>query len=71
MILNLNPILTTTDDCHCNYINAYQNLNGCHINVITAHESILLDLIDNMEDKTEQRAVIEKLISGKKVKIKT
>lgn len=32
--------------------------------MITAQESLLLDLIDNIEDKQQQRSVIEKLIES-------
>lgn len=44
------------------------DLNGLSINMITAQESILLDLIDSIEDKTQQRNLIEKVIAAKSEK---
>lgn len=46
------------------------NLNGLKINVIIAKESILLDLIDSIQDKEQQRAMIEKVLAASKEKKK-
>lgn len=44
------------------------NLIGLRINMITTHESILLDLIDSIQDKKQQRAIIEKVLAASKEK---
>lgn len=44
------------------------NLNGLSINMIIAQESILLDLIDSMEDEDQQRAMIEKVLAARREK---
>lgn len=44
------------------------NLNGLSINMIIAQESILLDLIDSMEDEDQQRVMIEKVLAASREK---
>lgn len=44
------------------------NLNGSSINMITAEESIVLYIIDSIEDKKQQRDFIEKVIAASKKK---
>lgn len=44
------------------------DLNNLSINMITAQESILLDLIDSVKDKEQKRNLIEKVISASREK---
>lgn len=44
------------------------DLNRLSINMITTQESILLDLIDLIEDKNQQRKIIEKVLEANKQK---
>lgn len=41
-------------------------LNGLSINMITAQESILLDLIDSISNKDQQRKIIEQVLVASK-----
>lgn len=41
-------------------------LNGLSINMITAQESILLDLIDSISNKDQQRKRIEQVLVASK-----
>lgn len=61
---------TDFDSYDCNHYEAIMNLNGLKINVIIAKESILLDLIDSIQDKEQQRAMIEKVLAASKEKKK-
>lgn len=47
-------------ECQCNNYKAIMDINGLSINKITMQEPILLDLIDSIEDKNQQRKIIEK-----------
>lgn len=46
--------ISDSDNCDCNHYKTIMNLNGLSINMITAQESILLDLIDSIKDKNQQ-----------------
>lgn len=56
--------------CQCDHYKAIMDLNRLSINMITTQESILLDLIDFIEDKEQQRKIIEKVLAASKKKFK-
>lgn len=58
-------------ECQCNHYKAIMDLNGLGIIIITTQESILLDLIDSIEDKDKQRQIIENVLVASKKKLKT
>lgn len=51
-------------ECQCDHYKAIMDLNRLSINMITTQESILLDLIDFIEDKEQQRKIIEKVLAA-------
>ncbi|KAK2975741.1 hypothetical protein RJ640_022747 [Escallonia rubra] len=58
------------DTCHdCNsktdYYKAILDMNGLSINVITSEESIILDLLDKIDDPEKKKQVIFKYLHGK------
>ncbi|KAK2971279.1 hypothetical protein RJ640_001305 [Escallonia rubra] len=58
------------DTCHdCNsktdYYKAILDMNGLSINVITSEESIILDLLDKIDDLEKKKQVIFKYLHGK------
>ncbi|KAK2976497.1 hypothetical protein RJ640_001042 [Escallonia rubra] len=58
------------DTCHdCNnkidYYKAILDMNGLSINVITSEESIILDLLDKIDDPEKKKQVIFKSLHGK------
>ncbi|KAK2973929.1 hypothetical protein RJ640_019444 [Escallonia rubra] len=58
------------DTCHdCNsktdYYKAILDINGLSINVITSEESIILDLLDKIDDPEKKKQVIFKYLHGK------
>ncbi|KAK2969373.1 hypothetical protein RJ640_028762 [Escallonia rubra] len=58
------------DICHdCNsktdYYKAILDMNGLSINVITSEESIILDLLDKIDDPEKKKQVIFKYLHGK------
>lgn len=57
-----------SDNCDCNHYKTIMNLNGLSINMITAQESILLDLIDSIKDKNQQRKLIEHVLASSREK---
>lgn len=66
-------IIENDDDgnCECNHYQTIMNVNSLIINMITAQKSILLDLIDSIENKEQQRTIIEKvLVASKEMKLK-
>ena len=59
------------DNCDCD--NTTMDLNNLNINMITAQKSLLLDIIDGIEDKNKQRQLIEKVLltsNEKKLELK-
>lgn len=55
---------SNNSDSECNNISeTFNSLSNISINTITAQESLLLDLIDNITDKEQKRQIIEQVIS--------
>lgn len=60
------------EDCQCNEGDACLcALNGLSINVLTKEDSLILDLIDQVEDSAKKRQMIEKYITHAKSKKKS
>ncbi|KAK2971280.1 hypothetical protein RJ640_001306 [Escallonia rubra] len=57
----------TCHDCNSktDYYKAILNMNGLSINVITSEESIILDLLDKIDDPEKKKQVIFKYLHGK------
>lgn len=61
-----NAINEFTTHYNCDHYKVTVDRNGLNINMITAQESTLLDLIDKINDKDRQRQKITKLFEGYK-----
>ena len=50
------------EDCECNHYKAIINMNGLCINVLTKEESLILKVIDKIENPEEKQKTLEEYI---------